>query len=59
MNLMALLYVRQKLSPLQTAIDTEDSCINYRTLITVHFTFSPATWPISWPFIAPSNHIKK
>ena len=32
MNLMALLYVRQKLSPLQTAIDTEDSCINYRTL---------------------------
>ena len=34
MNLMALLYVRQKLSPDQIAINENDNCINYRTLYT-------------------------
>jgi len=34
MNLMALLYVRQKLSPTQIAINEDDNCITYQTLYT-------------------------
>ena len=34
MNLMALLYIRQKLSPNQIAINENDNCITYHTLYT-------------------------